>query len=107
MYPSPFALKLIRGFCMHTVEKIAQKLGYYCIFGLLLYFWATTVFLGYFCIFENLPDVRISPLAKVRRIWDRCYDYFNIIAEKFSKKIGVFSPNKAKLCKNFDHNIGF
>jgi hypothetical protein len=22
--------------------------------------------------------------------WDRCYDFLNIFAEKFSKKIGVF-----------------
>jgi hypothetical protein len=33
--------------------------------------------------------------------------FFNIFAEKFREKMGVFDSNKAKLCKNFDHNIGF
>jgi hypothetical protein len=32
--------------------------------------------------------------------WDRCYDFLNIFAEKFSGKIGVLTQNKAKLCKN-------
>jgi hypothetical protein len=30
---------------------------------------------------------------------DRCYDFLNIFAEKFSEKIGVFDSNKAKICK--------
>jgi hypothetical protein len=32
-------------------------------------------------------------------IRDRCYDFLNIFAEKFSTIIGVFDSNKAKLCK--------
>jgi hypothetical protein len=30
---------------------------------------------------------------------DRCYDFKNIFAKKFSEKIGVLTQNKAKLCK--------
>jgi hypothetical protein len=31
--------------------------------------------------------------------WDRCYDFFNIFAEKFSKKIGVFDSKKLNYAK--------
>jgi hypothetical protein len=27
--------------------------------------------------------------------------------KKFAKKLAFLTQNKAKLCKNFDHNIGF
>jgi hypothetical protein len=43
-------------------------------------------------------------------IWsprDRCYDFLNIFAEKFSERNGVLSQNKAKFWKKVDHNIGF
>jgi hypothetical protein len=44
----------------------------------------------------------------MRENWDRCYDFLNIFAEKFSEKIGVFCSNTtASFCKNCDHNIGF
>jgi hypothetical protein len=29
-------------------------------------------------------------------IWDRCYDFKNIFAEKFSEKLAVLTQNKAK-----------
>jgi hypothetical protein len=32
-------------------------------------------------------------------IWDRCWDFFDIFAEEFSKKMAFLTPNKAKLCK--------
>jgi hypothetical protein len=31
--------------------------------------------------------------------WDRCYDYLNIFAEKFGKKLAFLAQNKAKLFK--------
>jgi hypothetical protein len=34
---------------------------------------------------------------------DRCYDFFNIFAEKFSKKLAFLT----QIMQNFDHNIGF
>jgi hypothetical protein len=37
---------------------------------------------------------------------DRCYDFWNIFAEKFSKKIGVFDSKQGLNMQNFDHNIG-
>jgi hypothetical protein len=38
----------------------------------------------------------------------RCNDFLNIFAEKFAEKNWrFFAQNKAKLCKNCDHNIGF
>jgi hypothetical protein len=30
---------------------------------------------------------------------DRCYDFVNIFAEKFSKKLAFLTQNKAKICK--------
>jgi hypothetical protein len=35
-----------------------------------------------------------------RLSWDRCYDFLNIFAEKFCKKLAFLAQNKAKLCKN-------
>jgi hypothetical protein len=32
---------------------------------------------------------------------DRCYDFLNIFAEKFSEKLAFLTQNKAKLCKKF------
>jgi hypothetical protein len=37
--------------------------------------------------------------------WDRCYDFKNIFAEKFSQKMAFLTQNKAKFWKKFDHNI--
>jgi hypothetical protein len=31
---------------------------------------------------------------------DRCYDFLNILAEKFSKKLAFFTQNKAKFWKS-------
>jgi hypothetical protein len=33
------------------------------------------------------------------RIWERCYDFLNFFAEKFSKKMPFLNQNKAKLGK--------
>jgi hypothetical protein len=44
---------------------------------------------------------------------DRCYDFLNIFAEKFSKKMAFFTQNKAKLRKSliitlvFEKNANF
>jgi hypothetical protein len=39
-------------------------------------------------------------MSKIRPIWDRCYDFLNIFAEKFSKKMAFLTQNKAKFSKN-------
>jgi hypothetical protein len=31
--------------------------------------------------------------------WDRCYDFLNIFAEKFSEKIGVFVSKQSQILK--------
>jgi GTPase SAR1 family protein len=37
-----------------------------------------------------------------------CYDLKKIFSlKKIAKKLAFLTRNKAKLCKNFDHNIGF
>jgi hypothetical protein len=38
--------------------------------------------------------------------WDRCYDFLNIFAEKFSEKIGVFDSKQRQILNNCDRNIG-
>jgi hypothetical protein len=45
--------------------------------------------------------------ASCRQIWDRCYDFLNIFAKKFSEKIGVFVSKQSQILKKVDHNIGF
>jgi hypothetical protein len=32
---------------------------------------------------------------KIVLTWDRCYDFLNILAEKFSEKIGVFASKQS------------
>jgi hypothetical protein len=32
--------------------------------------------------------------------WDRCYDFLNIFAEKFRKRLAFLTQKKAKLCQN-------
>jgi hypothetical protein len=45
-------------------------------------------------------EIRISgDLPPPSMTWDRCYDFLNIFAEKFGEKFGVFTQNKAKVCK--------
>jgi hypothetical protein len=45
--------------------------------------------------------------AGSKATWDRCYDFLNIFAKKFSKKIGGFDSKQSLIMQNFDHNIGF
>jgi hypothetical protein len=40
-------------------------------------------------------------------IQDRCYDFLDIFAKKFSKKLAFFTRNKAKLCKNMIITLAF
>jgi hypothetical protein len=52
-----------------------------------------------------------SQVANFRPIlshWDRCYDFFNIFAEKFSEKMAFLTRNKGKFWKTpiFPPNIG-
>jgi hypothetical protein len=37
-------------------------------------------------------EIRISLMPP----WDRCYDFLNVLAEKFSKKLAFLTQNKAK-----------
>jgi hypothetical protein len=43
----------------------------------------------------------VCPLkgAKTDKNWDRCYDFLNIFAEKFSEKIGVFVSKQRQILK--------
>jgi hypothetical protein len=41
-----------------------------------------------------------APSASAKVIWDRCYDFKNIFAEKFCKNIAVFAQTTASFCKN-------
>jgi hypothetical protein len=39
--------------------------------------------------------VKIAPKAEnYRPIWDRCYDFLNILAEKFGKKLAFLLKTK-------------
>jgi hypothetical protein len=48
-----------------------------------------------------------------RVTWDRCYDFKNSFAKKFSKKLAFLTQNKGKLCKIliitlvFEKNVNF
>jgi hypothetical protein len=41
----------------------------------------------------------VENLVFYRLFWDRCYDFLNIFAENFSKKLAFLTQNKAKLFK--------
>jgi hypothetical protein len=36
-------------------------------------------------------------VVKPKPVWDRCYNFLNIFAEKFSEKLAFLTQNKAKL----------
>jgi hypothetical protein len=38
---------------------------------------------------------------------DRCYDFENIFAKKFSEKIAFLDSKQTYIMQNFDHDIGF
>jgi hypothetical protein len=79
--------------------------------------WATSV------ILKTALSKKIAPKAKTHPIWDRCYDFKNIFAEKFSNKLAVslfkkciitlvfekkrqYFPRKmAKIAENNGHSI--
>jgi hypothetical protein len=46
---------------------------------------------------SELPASKLATTLLVT--WDRCCDYLNIFAKKFSEKLAFFTLNKAKLCK--------
>jgi hypothetical protein len=46
----------------------------------------------------------LSSKSSVTR--DRCYDFLNIFAEKFSENIGVFWLETKPNFEKIDHNIG-
>jgi hypothetical protein len=39
------------------------------------------------------------PVAKLSPIWDRSYDFENIFAKKFGKKLAFFAETTASFCK--------
>jgi hypothetical protein len=41
----------------------------------------------------------LSSKGKGCENWDRCHDFLNIFAEKFSEKMAFLTQNKAKICK--------
>jgi hypothetical protein len=49
--------------------------------------------------------MKTRPRAKITR--DRCYDFQNIFAEKFSESIGVSLLKLLLVYEKMDHNIGF
>jgi hypothetical protein len=50
-----------------------------------------------FAICKKLPKVNMRKVqhAKIRPIWDRCYDFLNIFAEKFGEKIRIFDSKQS------------
>jgi hypothetical protein len=57
----------------------------------------------FYRIDEELVRVRLYHQTSV--IWDRCYDFLNIFAKKFSEKIGGFVSKQSQILKKVDHNI--
>jgi hypothetical protein len=47
--------------------------------------------------------------SRKRKLFDQVTDVMilKIFSPKNCKKLAFLTRNKAKLCKNFDHNIGF
>jgi hypothetical protein len=55
----------------------------------------------------NITGILCLKTANFRPIWDRCYDFKNILGKKIGEKIGVFCSNYCHFLQKFDHNIGF
>jgi hypothetical protein len=54
-----------------------------------------------------LCNKKTAHWANFHPIWDRCYDFLNIFAEKFSEKIGVFDSKQSLIMQNLDNNFVF
>jgi hypothetical protein len=70
-------------------------------------FWVAGFCAGWYILI--MPFTVCIDGLKVRFLstsWDRCYDFLNIFAEKFSEKIGVFDSKQSQILKTNDHNIG-
>jgi predicted secreted acid phosphatase len=48
---------------------------------------------------ELQQGAQLKEMKKILPLWDRCYDFSNIFAKKFSKKLAFLTQNKIKLCK--------
>jgi hypothetical protein len=59
------------------------------------------------CFFPVATVAFVRDVPAQSPIWDRCYGFSNIFAEKFGKNIGVFCSNYSYFLKKIDHNIGF
>jgi hypothetical protein len=73
--------ELCRFKCTYIVKKQFNK----------LYFWP----LYQFC--QKIADKQIS--QNPAEAWDRCYDYLNIFAKKFSKKLRFWLQTKINYAK--------
>jgi purine nucleoside permease len=57
--------------------------------------------------------LRLAQSAKIRPVWDRCFDFLNIFAENLAKILAFLTQIKAKLCKSliillvFEKNANF
>jgi hypothetical protein len=52
---------------------------------------------GSVCITKTkyIEKMEKQPVKECWYTWDRCYDYLNIFAEKFSEKFGVFDSKQS------------
>jgi hypothetical protein len=51
---------------------------------------------------EKWPKTWPNPFyVKITLARDQYYDFLNILPKNFAKKLALFAPNKAKLCKNW------
>jgi hypothetical protein len=70
--------------------------------GRIFAYWATVYFRQFFALLFSTEKV-VFILAKYGLgyilgdffIWDRCYDFLNIFAEKFSEKFGFFDSKQS------------
>jgi hypothetical protein len=56
-----------------------------------------------------VPRDTVTPYGyeRVNCCWDRCYDFLNIFAKKFGKKLAFLTQNKAELCKILNITLVF
>jgi hypothetical protein len=70
--------------------------------NLVLLFWVISLLL----LVKAIKDLTTDDLGSSRNR-DRCYDFKNILAEKYCKKLAFLLKTLLNYAKIYDHNIGF
>jgi hypothetical protein len=90
--------RVTRCVCEKAAQNIAQSISFesYVMHNFYRAIKSSPIICAISVIFTKPTQRKQSPkTAKIRPIWDRCYDFLKIFAEKICKKIGVFDSKQS------------